>query len=86
MDSNNKIILEVIEITKTYLSTTALKNVSAAFEEGKVTSIFGPNGAGKSTLIKIICGEEKADNGSIYLNDIKVEFKTYQEALKHGIS
>ena len=86
MDSNNKIILKVHRVTKTYLSTIALDDVSVSFEEGKVTSIYGPNGAGKSTLIKIICGEEKADNGSIFLNDKKINFKTYKEALKNGIS
>jgi ribose transport system ATP-binding protein len=86
LDSNNKIILKVHRVTKTYLSTIALDDVSVSFEEGKVTSIYGPNGAGKSTLIKIICGEEKADNGSIFLNDKKINFKTYKEALKNGIS
>lgn len=74
------------KVTKTYSSTIALDDVSISFKKGKVTSIYGPNGSGKSTLIKIICGEEKADNGSIFLNDIKVDFKTYQEALKNGIS
>ncbi|MBU3928470.1 MAG: ATP-binding cassette domain-containing protein [Bacteroidetes bacterium] len=86
MDSNKKIILEVKGVTKTYLSTVALDNVSVSFEEGKVTSIYGPNGAGKSTLIKIICGVEKADKGAIFLKGKKVDFKTYKEALKNGIS
>lgn len=86
LNLNNKIILEVIGLTKTYLSTVALDDVSIAFEERKLTSIYGPNGAGKSTLIKIICGEEKADKGSILLNEKKVDFKMYKEALKSGIS
>lgn len=83
---SNKNIIKIKNITKTYSSTVALDNVSVTFEKEKVTSIYGPNGAGKSTLIKIICGEEKADKGSIFLNNTKVEFKTYKEALIKGIS
>ena len=86
MKKNDSSILELISITKTFNSTIVLDNVNASFQKGKVTSIYGSNGAGKSTLIKIICGEEKQDGGSVFFKGNKIAFKKYKDALENGIS
>ena len=79
-------MLELNGLSKSYGTTLALDNVSVKFKKGYVTSIYGPNGAGKSTLVKIICGEEKADEGKILYQGVNTEFKNYSQALKAGIS
>lgn len=42
-----------------------LDNVSYRFREGVNMGILGLNGAGKSTLMRIICGAESPDEGSV---------------------
>lgn len=43
----------------------ALSDVSLDLNEGECLAFLGPNGAGKSTLIKILCGIQKPDSGTV---------------------
>lgn len=45
-----------------------INDLSASFEENKISSIIGPNGAGKSTLLKTIYGFVKPNQGRIEYN------------------
>ena len=49
-------MIELTGITAGYGSHLVLKNLSASFEKGSLTSIIGVNGCGKSTLLKTILG------------------------------
>ncbi len=57
--------IEIRGLRKAYGDTRALDGLSLSAESGEVLGIAGPNGAGKSTLIKILAGEEVADDGQI---------------------
>lgn len=46
-----------------------LLDVKAALPTGKIIGIFGPSGAGKSSLLRLLSGLEKADLGSIKINN-----------------
>jgi peptide/nickel transport system ATP-binding protein len=46
----------------------ALNGIDAAFETGKISSIFGNSGSGKTTLGNIISGFEKQDEGIVLYN------------------
>lgn len=61
-------MLELRNITKTYGSTMALRQASAAIGHG-VYALLGPNGSGKSTLMNIITDNVKADSGEITYTD-----------------
>ena len=68
-ENNNPTILEVKNIDFAYdNSFKALTDISFKIKKAEMLSIVGRNGAGKSTLSKVICGFEKAMNGSIYYN------------------
>ncbi|HEY0790819.1 MAG TPA: sugar ABC transporter ATP-binding protein [Chthoniobacterales bacterium] len=53
------------DVSKTYVRTPVLKQVTLAVEPGSVHCLAGENGSGKSTLIKIIAGTLEADAGTV---------------------
>ena len=59
------IILALQDITKSFGTHEVLKSVSFTLQEGERMGLVGVNGSGKSTLMKIICGQETADSGSV---------------------
>lgn len=59
------IILALQDITKSFGTHEVLKSVSFTLQEGERIGLVGVNGSGKSTLMKIICGQETADSGSV---------------------
>ncbi len=58
-------MLEVTELTRTYLRHTAVDHVSLKLKEGKTYALLGPNGSGKTTLMKMIAGLTKPTSGDI---------------------
>ncbi len=56
-------------ISKSFNTTAALKNISLQIEGGKTTVLIGPSGCGKSTLIRIITGLIKPDSGEVLIED-----------------
>lgn len=58
-------IVEIANISKSYGSISALKDVSFSVPRGSVFGILGPNGSGKTTLLGILLQILYADSGSI---------------------
>jgi len=50
------IILEMLDITKTFPGVKALEHVNLKVRRGDIHAICGENGAGKSTLMKVLSG------------------------------
>ncbi|MGE8188521.1 heme ABC transporter ATP-binding protein [Pseudomonas sp. NPDC086278] len=48
---------------------TVLTDLTLELKPGEVLGVLGPNGAGKSTLLGALCGELKADHGSVWLDE-----------------
>ncbi|MFQ6069835.1 MAG: ABC transporter ATP-binding protein [Candidatus Aminicenantales bacterium] len=59
-------MLELKGVTKKYLITAAVNNVSFVVMPGEILGYLGPNGAGKSTTIKMLAGLLEPTEGSIY--------------------
>jgi putative spermidine/putrescine transport system ATP-binding protein len=57
--------LEVQNLTKTFGTTTVVKDVSFAFDKGEFISLLGPSGCGKTTILRMIAGFESPTAGSI---------------------
>ncbi len=83
---DQKIMLEMKNITKTYPGVKALDDVRFELRAGEVHALVGENGAGKSTLIKVLMGIEKKDKGEIIINGEPVDIKTPQDAAKNKIA
>ena len=61
-------MLEVRNLTKTFGSFTALKDLNMTIPRGAVYGLVGPNGAGKTTLIRHITGVYRPDCGGVTLD------------------
>ncbi len=79
-------ILELKGITKIFPGVKALNNVQFQLKKGEIHALMGENGAGKSTFIKVITGVHKAEEGEMYLNGEKVDFKGPRDAQAAGIA
>ena len=79
-------ILELKNITKTFPGVRALDKVSISIRRGTVHALVGENGAGKSTLIKVLAGIYHPDDGDIFLDGVKTQFKTPNDSQQKGIS
>ena len=79
-------ILELKGITKIFPGVKALNQVQFQLKPGEVHALMGENGAGKSTFIKVITGVHKAEEGEMYLEGKKVDFKGPRDAQHAGIA
>ena len=57
--------ISVKNISKTFVTTRAVDNVSFEVESGEIFGLLGPNGAGKTTAIRMILDLFKPDEGQI---------------------
>lgn len=81
-----KNVLEITELSKSFLGVMALNRVKLSVRAGEVHAVIGENGAGKSTMMNIIMGDLKRDSGKILLKGTPVEFKSPADAIAAGIS
>jgi len=84
--SEKKVLLEMKGICKRFSGVIALNNVDLKLERGQVLALLGENGAGKSTLLKILSGAYIADEGEIYINGEKQNYKNPLDAIDAGVS
>ena len=69
---NNKIIIEVKNLTKGFNDTMVLNNINFKLFEGESLAIIGASGSGKSVLLKNIIGLLTPDKGSIKINGLEM--------------
>ena len=60
--------LRVEGLVKRFGRTTVLDDVSLHVPAGSLTAILGPSGSGKTTLLRLVCGFERADAGSVWID------------------
>ncbi|HOL16347.1 MAG TPA: sugar ABC transporter ATP-binding protein, partial [Bacillota bacterium] len=78
--------IEFKNISKTFVTVRALRDVSFVANAGEVCAVVGENGAGKSTLLKILSGDLQPDKGSLFIDGEEKQFRSPQEAIASGIS
>jgi len=62
-------MLEIKDISFTYIDKPVIENVSFTIARGENTAIIGESGCGKSTLLKLIYGLFDLNSGAITYND-----------------
>jgi sulfate transport system ATP-binding protein len=69
----------VENLTKSFGSFEAVKDVSFGAEEGQITALLGPSGSGKSTVLRVIAGLESATEGRLWLANEEQTNRKVQE-------
>jgi len=79
-------ILVAESLTRHFGKFVALKNVSVAFEGGKLSAIIGPNGAGKSTFFNVLSGAFPPTSGRIVFDGKDITGAKQHEFARKGIA
>lgn len=65
-------MIVVNDIYKSFGAVRAVRGVSFAAPDGKITGLLGPNGAGKSTTLRVLYTVMKPDRGSAMIDGVDV--------------
>jgi polar amino acid transport system ATP-binding protein len=71
MEQTNQInqIIKVSGLNKSFGENHVLKDISFEVDKGDVVAVIGSSGSGKSTLLRCLIDLEKADGGTITMED-----------------
>ena len=70
-----KSVINIVNVSKSFVNKILLDKANLLIEEKSKIGMIGRNGAGKTTLIKILMGEEEADDGEvIFLDELKIGY------------
>lgn len=72
-------MLKIQGIEKTFGDNKVLKGIDLTVNQGDVIALIGPSGTGKTTLLRTINFLERADKGSITVDDITIDCKNASE-------
>ena len=65
--------LEIINLSKTFATKEAVKNISFKLGQNEIVGILGPNGCGKTTTIGMVLGLLKPTKGKVLINGKEIE-------------
>ena len=63
-------LVQISGLTKRYVTTTALSDVTLEVPEGHIMGLLGPNGSGKTTLMKILAGLVSPTSGTVFIDGL----------------
>ena len=58
-------MIDLVSISKSYDKTPVLDDLNLYIKENEFITLLGPSGCGKTTLMKMICGMEQPDSGTV---------------------
>ncbi len=65
-EAEPKALIQSVGISKSFGEVKANQDIDFAVYPSQIHALLGENGAGKSTLMKIICGLQQPDSGTLY--------------------
>ena len=77
--------IELKNISKSFGSIVANKDVCLTVNRGEILSILGENGSGKTTLMNMIAGIYSPDHGQIFIDGKEVVIRSPKDALDYKI-
>jgi ABC-2 type transport system ATP-binding protein len=61
----NQVVLKAENLSRSFGSFQAVKNLNLEIHEGEILGLLGPNGAGKTTTISMLCGLLPPSSGRV---------------------
>jgi len=86
LEQNKKQILKVENLSVSYGSIRALKEVNLELFEGEIVVLVGANGAGKTTLLETILGSTKCESGDIVYQSNSIKSLPADKIVRAGIT
>jgi len=77
-------MIKLVNVSKRYQDTVALKNFNLEIPEGMLLVLLGPSGCGKSTVIRLINRLIQPTSGEIYVNNKDIRHMEFSK-LRRGI-
>ncbi|PLO00151.1 histidine/lysine/arginine/ornithine ABC transporter ATP-binding protein [Klebsiella pneumoniae] len=84
--AENKVILQVQDVTMQFGGLRAIDNVSFHVDEAEIFGLIGPNGAGKTTLFNVITANYKPTSGSVTLAGTSLKGLKPNQVVNAGIA
>ena len=84
--SEDRPILQVKDITKTFGGILALNRVSFDVHEGEILGIIGPNGSGKTTIVNCITGFIKMTSGKVFFRGKDISNRPAHKIADMGVT
>lgn len=79
---NNKVILELKDVSKIYESVNALSNVNLKVKKGDWIAIMGSSGSGKTTMMNIIGCMDRPSNGQVLIDGVDISKESQKNLTK----
>jgi putative ABC transport system ATP-binding protein len=71
--SAGTIVLEAVDVHRSFGATPALRGVDLAVAEGEVLAVMGPSGSGKSTLLHCLAAILQPDQGGVRFGGRRID-------------
>ena len=86
MTDKNEVLIEVVDLCKSFGNNDVLKNVNATIKKGEKVVVIGPSGSGKSTFLRCLNCMEDPTSGSIIFGgvdiaDVKVDINVTRQKM-----
>lgn len=81
-----KNILSAKNLVKRFKKREVVRDISLSVMQGEIVGLLGPNGAGKTTTFRMISGEEKANSGTVWFNDIEITHLPMYKRARMGMA
>lgn len=78
-------MLSINKLYKKFHQKIILEDISVTVLQGEIALLLGESGVGKSTLLRILCGLEHADGGTITLDGLQVDLDSLHFHHKVGM-
>src|SRR6202044_1068792 len=78
-------MIRVQNLVKTFITFTAVDDVSFEVAEGEIFAFLGPNGAGKTTTIKMLTTLLKPTSGTVELDGLNPALQQNEARKRFGI-
>lgn len=76
-------MIKAEHIRKEYGSNTVLRDVSVHVKQGDIYGLIGKNGSGKTTLLRIITGQIKDYDGTVFVDKIGNQERRISAVINH---